>query len=74
MITKNYNLQTNLTIAYKNAPETDWVYLNKNSKYFDLSTLFKYLRSIIDFMINDSTNIKDRISKAKKAIRALRFI
>ena len=48
--------------------------INNNEGFITFTSIFKYLGSMIDFLLDDSTDIKNRITNANKAIRALSFI
>lgn len=63
----------NLEDIYKRAPETADIILNDDEK-IPFATEFCYLGSAIDFLIDDTVDIKCRISKANKAMGALGFI
>ena len=63
----------NLEDAYKDAPKTVDIIVNE-IKFIPFVPNFYYLGSVIDFLIDDTTDVKSRITKASKAMGALGFI
>ena len=58
---------------YKNVPETADIIINNNESIPFVSE-FCYLGSIIDFLLDDTSDIKSRILKANCAVGALKCI
>lgn len=68
----NYS-EVKLEEAYKAAPETADIVINSNETIPFVSN-FCYLDSMINFLLNNTTDIKSRITKASKAARDLGFV
>ena len=64
----------NLDIKYGTANKIKDVTVDERGGVFLFTKDFLYLGSNIDFLINNMTAIRNRISKAYKAIEALKFI
>ena len=67
---KSMNLET----KYDNAPETEDIAVDERGGVFSFTKAFLHLGSKIDFLIDDTTDVKNRISKANKSMGALKFI
>ena len=63
-----------LRIKYSEAPETRDIAVDERGGTLSFTKEFLYLGSNIDFLIDDTTDVKNRISKASKAMGALKFI
>ena len=66
-------MTVNLTEAYESAPETEVIVINE-SELMPFTANFCYSGSVIDFLIDDTTDVKSRVNKASKAMGALGFI
>ena len=64
----------NLETKYDNALETKDIVVDKKGGIFSFTKAFLYLGSNIDFLINDTMDVKNRISKANKSMGALKFV
>ena len=60
--------------TYHKAPETQQYSIDSDNRFISFTPIFKYLGSLIDFLRNDSTDVKNRISSVSKALGALSFI
>ena len=63
----------NLTEIYSNAPETAPLKVNA-MEFIPFTSEFCYLGTMIDFLLDDTSDVKARIVKATKAVGALNFI
>jgi len=63
-----------LRIKYSEAPETRDITVDERGGTLSFTMEFLYLGSNIDFLIDDTTDVKNRISKASKSMGALKFI
>ena len=63
-----------LKIKYTEAPETRDIIVDERGGTLSFTNEFLYLGSSIDFLIDDTTDVKNRISKASKSMGALKFI
>ena len=71
----NIPLNIDLLKIYKNAPETAPLVLDEiTEEHVPFESSFCYLGTIIDFMLDDTSDISCRVSKANKAMGALSFI
>ena len=64
----------NLETKYDNALETKDIVVDEKGGIFSFTKAFLYLGSNIDFLIDDTTDVKNRISKANKSMDILKFI
>jgi len=64
----------NLEEIYYNSPETDKFIAGDDRSYIIFAHCFKYLRSIIDFLLDDTTDINARINATNKVIGVMEFI
>ena len=60
--------------AYRNTSETENFKMGNDDGFISFILIFKYLRSLIDFLLDNSINIKNRISSASKALGIMSFI
>ena len=65
---------SSLLEKYQNSPETQNFNIDDNDRFISFTPSFKYLGSMIDFLLDDSTDVKHRINSALKALGTLRFI
>ena len=72
-LTRPSQMTINLTDAYEYAPETAVIIINERET-IPFTINFCYLGPVIDFLIDDTTDMKSRVSKASKAMGALVFI
>ena len=63
-----------LKAKYSEAPETNDIIVDERGGTLSFTNEFLYLGSNIDFLIDDTTDVRNRISKASKSMGALKFI
>ena len=63
-----------LLSACKSSPETQNFIVNDDGNFIHFVTEFCYLGSIIDFLLDGMSNIKNRLIKANKAIGVLSLV
>ena len=68
------NTASSILEIYHIAPETQQYSIDSDNGFILFNPTFKYLRSLIYFLLDDSTDMKNRISSASKALGALSFI
>ena len=73
-LTKRVVLIINLESKYREAEETRDIIVNANRGKFKFTITFVYLGITLTFLLDDTVNVKCRISKALKAIGALKSI
>ena len=66
-------MTVNLEDAYKSSPKTAVIIINDN-ELISFVLNFCYLGSFIVFLIDNTLEVKSRITKASKAMGALEFI
>ena len=69
-----FNSASSLLEKYRNSQETQRFKVDNDDGFISFASTFKYLGSLIDFLLDNSTNVKHRISSASKALGALSFI
>ena len=69
-----FDSSSSLLEVYKKSPETQNITIDDNDGFISFTPSFKYLGSMIDFLLDDSTDVKHRINAASKALGALKFI
>ena len=73
-LTKRAVLIINLESKYREAEETRDIIVNANRGKFEFTIKFVYLGSTLTFLLDDTIDIKCRISKASKAMGTLKSI
>ena len=68
------NTALSMLEAYYNTLETQNFEIDNDNNFIPFTLTFKYLGLLIDFLLDNSTNIKNRINSASKALGALSFI
>ena len=68
------NSSSSLLDVYTTLPETNQFAINENDRFMPFVIKFKYLRSMNDFILNNSIDTRNRITSANKAIGTLSFI
>jgi len=70
-ITLRQSSQVNLDSIYENSVETKTIILDEHNNHIHFVKEFKYLGTIINYMLDDTIDIKHRITQASKAVGAL---
>ena len=71
----NLPLNVDSLKVHKNAPETAPLILDEiTEEHVPFESSFYYLCTIIDFMLDDTSNVSCRVSKANKAMGVLSFM
>ena len=68
------NTTLSILEAYYKALEMQQYSIDSDNGFISFTLTFKYPGSLIDFLLDDSTNVKNRISSASKALGTLSFI